>query len=217
VRPSENSPRLSSNPSAIDSDPRVTLWQPMTLGEIYERYADFVWRCLRRHGVSDDDAPDAVQDVFLSVHRALAGFEGRSSVQTWLFTICRSVARDRRNRASRRHEVASLDAVGPEVDARADAAARFEHNSRLALLRKVLAAMEPEQRELLVLYEIEDMTGEEIAHALSLPLGTVYARLQVARTVFQGEVARCARAAGEDDDRRHRNDDRPRKASGGAR
>src|SRR4051812_4247513 len=181
----------------------------MTLGEIYERHADFVWRCLRRHGVSDEEAPDAVQDVFLAVHRTLAGFEGRSSVRTWLFTICRSVARDRRNRASRRYEVASLDAVGPEVDARADAAARFEHNRRLALLDKVLAAMEPEQRELLVLYEIEDMTGEEIAQALSLPLSTVYSRLQVARSAFQAEVAR---AAGDDDD----SDDKPWKASAGA-
>jgi len=188
----------------------------MTLGEIYERHADFVWRCLRRQGVSDDDAPDAVQDVFLAVHRTLASFEGRSSVRTWLFTICRSVARDRRNRASRRHEVASLDAVGPEIDARADAAARLEHNSRLARLERILAAMEPEQRELLVLYEIEDMTGEEIAQALSLPLGTVYSRLQVARSAFQGEVARSAPAAGEDDPS-NGNDERPRRASAGAR
>jgi RNA polymerase sigma-70 factor (ECF subfamily) len=189
----------------------------MTLGEIYERHADFVWRCLRRHGVPDGDAPDAVQDVFLTVHRTLAGFEGRSSVRTWLFAICRSVARDRRNRASRRHEVASLDAVGPEVDTRADAAARFEHNSRLSLLGRILAAMEPEQRELLVLYEIEDMTGEEIAQALSLPLGTVYSRLQVARAAFRGEVARSTAAAGEDDSDGNGSDDKPRKASAGAR
>lgn len=190
----------------------------MTLGEIYERHADFVWRCLRRHGVPDSDAPDAVQDVFLAVHRTLAHFEGRSSVRTWLFTICRSVARDRRNRASRRHEVASLDAIDPEVDSRADAAARFEHNSRLSLLGKILAAMDPEQRELLVLYEIEDMTGEEIAQALSLPLGTVYSRLQVARAAFQGEVARSAAAAGEGEDRGgDGRDDKPRKASAGAR
>jgi RNA polymerase sigma-70 factor (ECF subfamily) len=183
----------------------------MTLGEIYERQADFVWRCLRRHGVPDDDAPDAVQDVFLTVHRTLAGFEGRSSVRTWLFTICRSVARDRRNRACRRQEVASLDAAGPEIDTRADAAARLEHNSRLSLLARVLSAMDPEQRELLVLYEIEDMTGEEIGQALSLPLGTVYARLQVARAAFQREVARLGPAATD------RTDEKPRIARAGAR
>jgi len=163
----------------------------MTLGEIYDQHADFVWRCLRRQGVvGEDDTADAIQEVFLTVHRSLAGFQGRSSLRTWLFTICRSVVRDRRNRAYRRHEVASLEVLGSELEGRANAASRLEHNARLALLESVLATLEPGLRELFVLYEIEDMTGEEISQALSLPLGTVYARLQVARTAFQREVAR---------------------------
>src|SRR3954469_2620362 len=116
----------------------------MTLREIYERHADFAWRCLRRHGVSDDDAPDAVQDVFLAVHRTLAGFEGRSSVRTWLFTICRSVARDRRARAYRRLEVVRPSDHFDDVDVRADASARVEHNDRLTLLETILAHLEPE-------------------------------------------------------------------------
>ena len=162
----------------------------MTLGEIYDQHADFVWRCLRRQGVEGDDAADAIQEVFLTVHRSLPTFQGRSSLRTWLFTICRSVVRDRRNRAYRRHEVASLDVLGAELEGRSNAASRLEHNSRLALLESILSTLEPGLRELFVLYEIEDMTGEEISQAVSLPLGTVYARLQVARTAFQQEVAR---------------------------
>lgn len=163
----------------------------MTLAEIYEQQADFVWRCLRRHGVSDSDAPDAIQDVFLVVHRSLPQFEGRASLRTWLFTICRSVARDRRNRAYRRHEVVPLADLGTEVAGRgADASARLEHNTRLSMLEGILVTMEPDQRDVFVLYEIEDMTGDEISQALSVPLGTVYARLQVARAKFQREVAR---------------------------
>lgn len=161
----------------------------MTLGEIYDQHADFVWRCLRRQGVTGEDAADAIQEVFLVVHRTLAKFEGRSSLRTWLFTICRSVVRDRRNRAYRRHEVASLDALGPEVEGRSDTAARLEHNNRLSLLESILATMDPGLREIFVLYEVEDLTGEEISQALSVPLGTVYARLQVARATFQREVA----------------------------
>lgn len=83
----------------------------MTLEEIYEEHADFVWRTLRRLGVPEGDAPDATQEVFLAVHRTLAQFEGRSSIATWLFTICRSVERDRRRRAHRRHEVADAASV----------------------------------------------------------------------------------------------------------
>lgn len=167
----------------------------MTLGEIYDQHADFVWRCLRRQGVVGDDAADAIQEVFLTVHRTLSGFQGRSSLRTWLFTICRSVVRDRRNRAYRRHEVASLEGLGVEVEgreSRSNAASRLEHNARLALLETILSTLEPGLREIFVLYEIEDMTGEEIGQALSLPLGTVYARLQVARRAFQDEVGRRA-------------------------
>ena len=48
----------------------------MTLGEIYDQHADFVWRCLRRQGVEGDDAADAIQEVFLTVHRSLPTFQG---------------------------------------------------------------------------------------------------------------------------------------------
>jgi RNA polymerase sigma-70 factor (ECF subfamily) len=167
----------------------------LTLEDIYTRHADFVWRCLRRQGVPREDASDAIQEVFLTVHRTLAGFEGRSSVRTWLFTICRSVARDRRARAYRRLEVVRPSATFDAVDARADAAARVEHNDRLSLLETILARLEPELRDVFVLYEIEDLTGEEIAEVLTLPLGTVYSRLHVARKEFRRAVVRLEASA----------------------
>jgi RNA polymerase sigma-70 factor (ECF subfamily) len=176
----------------------------MTLEEIYRRYADFVWRSLRRQGVPHDDAGDAIQEVFLAVHRGLHGFEGRSSLSTWLFTICRSVARDRRQRAHRRHEIVGADVVVEGADDRADASARAEHNRRLVQLEAILGGMDQELRDVFVLFEIEDMTGEEISEALGVPLGTVYSRLDVARKEFRrgvtrveaGKSVRAARAGG---------------------
>ncbi len=166
----------------------------MTLEQIYGRYVDFVWRTLRRHGVPPDDTHDAIQEVFLVVHRTLGAFEGRSSLPTWLFTICRSVARDRRERAHRRHEVVRSDLLVDDVDDRADAAARVEHNRRLAQLETILGGMEPDLRDVFVLFEIEDLTGEEISEALAVPLGTVYSRLQAARKIFKRDVARLEAA-----------------------
>jgi RNA polymerase sigma-70 factor (ECF subfamily) len=162
----------------------------MTLEEIYGRYADFVWRTLRRQGVPPDDLGDAIQEVFLVVHRTLGRFEGRSSLPTWLFTICRSVARDRRQRAHRRLEIARSDLLADDVDERADAAARAEHNDRLGQLEAILATMEPDLRDVFVLFEIEELTGEEISQALEIPLGTAYSRLQLARKEFKRHVAR---------------------------
>jgi RNA polymerase sigma-70 factor (ECF subfamily) len=163
----------------------------MTLEDIYREHADFVWRCLRRQEVPAQDAGDAVQEVFLTVHRSLKDFEGRSSLRTWLFTICRSVARDRRQRAHNRHELAVADAARrDEVDRLADAGARLEHNDRLAQLEVILAGMPAELRDVFVLFEIEDLTGEEIAGALGIPPGTAYSRLQLARKMFRQGVQR---------------------------
>src|SRR6185503_12616060 len=113
----------------------------MTLEEIYGRHVDFVWRALRRQGVPEEDAGDAIQEVFLTVHRTLQGFERRSSLSTWLYTICRSIARDRRERAHRRFEVVRADLLHDGVDERADAAARADHNDRLSLLETILGGL----------------------------------------------------------------------------
>lgn len=161
-----------------------------TLPELYRRHADFAWRTLRRLGVSETEAGDAVQDVFLVVHEKLGQFEGRSSMTTWLFTICRTVARKRRRKAhdARSH---SPDArVEEELDLRADVAREAEHNERLALLTQILSTFEVEQRNVFILFEIEKLTGEEIAELLSVPLGTVYSRLQLARKAFQKALER---------------------------
>jgi RNA polymerase sigma-70 factor, ECF subfamily len=164
----------------------------MTVEQIYGQHAGFVWRSLRRLGVPEDDVGDAMQDVFLTVHRNLDKFEGRCCVSTWLFTICRSVARDRRRRAHLRHEVSEDAAVEHEVDLRADIGAHVEHRERLSLLESILETMSADQRTVFILFEIESMNGEEISQALSIPLGTVYSRLGLARTAFRRNLARVS-------------------------
>ncbi len=163
----------------------------MTLEEIYERHADFVWRTLRRLGVSELEAGDATQDVFLLVHANLRNFEGRSSITTWLFTLCRTVARNRRREQQRASELYSDFDAGEEVDLRADVSRAVEHNQRLSVLENILHGLESEQRTVFILFEIEKFTGEEISEALSIPLGTVYSRLQLARKAFRQALLRC--------------------------
>jgi RNA polymerase sigma-70 factor (ECF subfamily) len=167
----------------------------MTVQRIYELHADFVFRTLRSLGVPSRDLADVMQEVFLAVHRTLPGFEGRSSMKTWLFTICRSASRDRRRRAHQRYEIADEGRVNEELDGRVDTLADVEHKQRLAALDAILATMEEEQRLVFVLFEIECMTGAEISEALGVPLGTAYSRLRLARAAFRAAVARRNAAA----------------------
>jgi RNA polymerase sigma-70 factor (ECF subfamily) len=162
----------------------------LTPRDVYERHADFAWRSLRRMGVREAEAGDALQDVFLIVHAKLAQFEARSSLSTWLFTICRSVARDRRRRAQRERAVVDDANVEDELDLRVDVARAAEHNQRLAQLEVILGGLEVGQRNVFVLFEIEKLTGEEISEALSIPLGTVYSRLALAKKAFRQALQR---------------------------
>ena len=162
----------------------------MTLERIYEQHADFVYRNLRRLGVPSGDLGDAMQEVFLTVHRTLAEFEGRSSVATWLFTICRSVARDRRQRAHRRYEVADDDRLDQEPALGPELALVLEQREKLVLLDQLLETLDEEQRLVFVLFELENMTGSEIAQALGIPSGTVFSRLRLARVAFRAALGR---------------------------
>jgi len=161
-----------------------------TAQAIYDRHADFAWRTLRRLGVRETEAGDALQDVFVIVHAKLYQFEGRSSVTTWLFTICRTVARERRKHAQRDRTLLDDVSVEDELDLRADVARAAEHNERLLQLEAILSTLEVEQRNVFILFEIEKLTGEEIGEALSIPLGTVYSRLQLAKKAFRQALTR---------------------------
>src|SRR5204862_373163 len=65
-----------------------------------------------------------------------------------------------------------------------------EHNLRLMLLESALAEMDPALCEVFVLFELDELSGQEISDALSVPLGTVYSRLQLARESFRRTVDR---------------------------
>jgi RNA polymerase sigma-70 factor (ECF subfamily) len=162
----------------------------MNFRQLYDEHFSFVWRSLRRLGICESDVPDAMQDVFLVVHRRLAEFEGRSKMSTWIFGICYRVASDRR-KAARRVSLESSDEEGLDApDERVDIAAETERRQGLRTLEALLDEMPLEQRAVFTLFELECMTGEDIAQTLEVPLGTVYSRLRLARDTFRRSTAR---------------------------
>src|SRR5689334_11305277 len=155
---------------------------------LYEAHFDFVWRSLRRLGVPEAQMDDAVQDVFLVVHRRLGGFEGRSSLKTWLFGIALKVASLHRRTAQRRRTEPlpdePIDASGLPADALTEAA------DAARLVRELLDALDEDRRAVFVLAELEQMTAPEISSALGVNLNTVYSRLRLARRDFDAALAR---------------------------
>ena len=69
--------------------------------DVYQLHARFVWRVLRGMGIGEPSIEDAVQDVFVVVHRRLPEWDGRHAIKTWLFEIAYRVACEHRRRAQR--------------------------------------------------------------------------------------------------------------------
>jgi RNA polymerase sigma-70 factor (ECF subfamily) len=153
--------------------------------EIYEIHFQFVWRSLRRLRVSDVNLKDAVQDVFVVVHRRLEAFEGRSEISTWLFGISLRVARGYRRRAHARREVLDDRDFAWLVDPKGDTGAVAERHQQLALFEAALDEISVEKRAVFILFELENLTGDQIADRLAIPLGTVYSRLRLARAALK--------------------------------
>jgi len=151
---------------------------------------------LRRLSVAEKDVMDAAQNVFLVVHRRLPEFEGRSSVRTWLREITRRVASDYRRSAPVRREVHTETA---ELDFRPGSLSSSEENvargEKVALARAILEKIPDAQRTVFMMFELEQMSGAEIADELGVPLGTVRSRLRLAREAFQSEIALLRGAA----------------------
>lgn len=162
----------------------------LSLEQIYDAHFQFVWRVLRRLGVAAQDVRDAVQDVFVVVHRKLPEFRGEAKVTTWLFAICMRVASDRRRAAHVRREVPTEGELEPVRTDDAALELELERREAAMVLEQILDEMPLEQRAVFALFELEDERCEDIAELLGIPLGTVYSRLRLAREVFRKGVAR---------------------------
>lgn len=159
------------------------------LGAIYDEHLDFVWRSLLRLGVAPGAVEDAVQDVFLVVHRQLGGFQGRSTLRTWLFGIALRVAREHRRRG-KKHGPPS-EPCDEQVDERApDPAEAAALGEARALLHALLLQLTEERRAVFILSEIEGMTAPEIAAGLDVNVNTLASRLRAARKDFDAALAR---------------------------
>lgn len=161
------------------------------IADVFRKEAPFVWRALRRLGVREADIEDVCQEVFVVVHRKLGDFEGRSSLRTWIYGICARTASDYRRSARVRHEVVT--------DAPPDAPDSARQHDVLALrearakLDRILDRLDDDKRAVFVLYEIEELTMNEVAEALGCPLQTAYSRLHAARKIVEAGVAESAK------------------------
>ena len=114
-------------------------------------------------------AEDVAQEVFIRVWRALPSFDARASLATWIYTIARntslSALRDRRREVQLEDPATVLDAQ--------PAAGCVESGAEQAALMRLVEELPDRQRQVVLLYYLQEQSHEEVASMLAMPVGTV--------------------------------------------
>ncbi len=166
----------------------------VTFEEIYTRFRRPVWALARRLTGSDDEALDACQEIFLRIWRGLDGFRHEAKVSTWVFQISWNFLRSyRRSRGRQPVPVESLDngqalMIGRIRDRAPDAERRVIASEKLNQVGQALGRLGEHHTIVLWLKDGEDLSYQEIATILDIPIGTVRSRLARARRALRDEV-----------------------------
>lgn len=141
-----------------------------------------LYRFIQKNIGNPADAEDLMQQAFLEAARAYASFRGESALSTWLYGIAMNLTRNYLSRAPQRkytfESEESLDDMASEAVDPVDA---LSQRQTLNALQQELADLPDEMREVLLLVALEEVSYEEAAVMLSIPVGTVRSRVSRAR------------------------------------
>jgi RNA polymerase sigma-70 factor (ECF subfamily) len=124
-------------------------------------------------------ADDLLQDTLLKIARALPGFEGRSSVKTWAFTIATRVVTDHFRRPQNRAQMVEIDETAQVAEAEIDQQLVIDEMS--SCVREVIDSLPEDYRTALVLHDLEGQTAAEVAEIAGCSLPTAKIRIHRAR------------------------------------
>lgn len=136
--------------------------------ELYLRYRGFVFRLAKQRLGNEDDAADVLQDAFLYLFRRFPGFEVRAAMTTVLYPVVIHLCQDRR---MRQRPTIDIDEIELEARPGSEAKDRGDHAAAL------LSELRTDDRELLTLRFVEDLSLPQLSEALKVPIGTIKSRL----------------------------------------
>ncbi len=178
--------RATSRQAALTEAADDALFEQMAtgdlapLGELFDRYHASVRHFLLRLQVDAGEVDDLVQETFLTASRAAGAFTPGAPGRPFLFGVAAQLVRRRRRGFARLRRM--LESLGRHPSAPSTSPAdRTEADQRTAALYAAIAKLSDRHREVLIMAELGEMSGVEVASALGLPPGTVWRRLSEAR------------------------------------
>ena len=149
--------------------------------QIYEAHKQKVWKLAARFVNSRPDQEDLFQEIFLKINKALPKFRGEASLNTWIFRLAVNTALNFIKKQKRYRALKDLLSwFRPE-----EMPESRIPEERLSL---PLNKLNPQQRMILILSDVEELKLEEIARLLGLPVGTVKSNLHRSREIIKKEL-----------------------------
>jgi RNA polymerase sigma-70 factor (ECF subfamily) len=160
------------------------------MNQLVMKYQARAYQFAYRLTGNQDDASDLVAETFVRVYTALPRFRRDAQFTTWLFRIVTNCFLDAKKKAGRKptdqledswvEAGAQSTIVAPE-----DPAEAVERSEREEILQKGIEALPEHQRAMIVMFHVENLSYEDIAATLDLPIGTVKSRLNRARLALR--------------------------------
>lgn len=160
---------------AVKNDPRA--WEEI-VGLLGER----VYNLALRFAGSSGEAEELTQDVFLRLYRSLGQYRGEVPLLAWSLRLSRNLCIDHwRHHQKRLASEAPGEEMFEFLPGRSDTHRETEREEERRLIHRALAGMSETLATVVVLYDLEGLSYDEIADFLEVPLGTVKSRLNRAR------------------------------------
>jgi RNA polymerase sigma-70 factor, ECF subfamily len=162
---------------------------PATCEQAFRDHGQEVARWARHLGGTEIDVEDVVQEVFLVVNKRLSDFKAEARFTSWLFEVTRKTVANHRRRQRRRRW--QSDEVLVKMPSHAgDPVAELERRQSVARFYEALDCLPEKYRTMIVLYELEGMSAQEIAELRNLTIGTMRVHLSRARAQLVAQYQR---------------------------
>jgi len=146
-------------------------------------------RFIMRHIGNSSDAEDLTQQAFVEAVRSYRSFRGESQLSTWLYGIALNLVRNHLSRApERRHQFVGEQALFDEATPEGSPDILVEQSQTLRLLQESLDELPENMRQILLMVGVDELSYEEAAALLAVPIGTVRSRLSRARSALREKI-----------------------------
>ena len=192
--------RRRRGPAAADDDDAAVIessWrEPERFAVLFDRHAPYIYRYLARR-VGRQVVDDLVDETFLAAFAKRDRYDlGHPDARPWLYGIATNLVGQQRRDEARQYRIQQAAAAEPEVAGHAErVAANVTAQATRPLLTAALAALPAGDRDVLLLIAWEQLTYQEVARALGIPVGTVRSRLNRARRKVRQVLAGTDAAA----------------------